>query len=155
MKKNISIRLCLSVVFLMTVLPAFPQEGLRIARLFNRYGEKRDVTRVELNGSILQDYRMTTYKSLVFNDVSPYQEEIQQTINADKKQLQSQIKKTQEVMEGGVLRSAYYQLTEVTRKGRRLNRYIIYKVGKKHTGTLIYIEGTLGEKELMEMLYKR
>ena len=42
-----------------------------IADLFSKYGEQKDVTRVELNGSILKSYRMTTYKSLVFKNVSP------------------------------------------------------------------------------------
>ena len=41
-----------------------------IADLFSKYGEQKDVTRVELNGSILKSYRMTTYKSLVFKNVS-------------------------------------------------------------------------------------
>ena len=106
---------------------------------------------VELNGSILKSYRMTTYKSLVFKNVSPYRREIQQAIVHDK---QDNAKKAQEVMESGVLRSAYYQLKEVERNGKKLNRYIIFKIGKDSMGTLIYIEGLLSEKEMMDMLYK-
>ena len=122
-----------------------------IADLFSKYGEQKDVTRVELNGSILKSYRMTTYKSLVFKNVSPYRREIQQAIVHDK---QDNAKKAQEVMESGVLRSAYYQLKEVERNGKKLNRYIIFKIGKDSMGTLIYIEGLLSEKEMMDMLYK-
>ncbi len=74
MKTSIQIclrRLCL--LSLLICLPAFAhaQEGLQIADLFNKYGEQKGVTRVELNGSILKSYRMTTYKSLVFKDVLP------------------------------------------------------------------------------------
>ena len=139
-----SILICirsLCLFSLLICLPAFvhAQEGLQIADLFSKYGEQKDVTRVELNGSILKSYRMTTYKSLVFKNVSPYRREIQQA---------------QEVMESGVLRSAYYQLKEVERNGKKLNRYIIFKIGKDSMGTLIYIEGLLSEKEMMDMLYK-
>ena len=145
-----SILICirsLCLFSLLICLPAFvhAQERLQIADLFSKYGEQKDVTRVELNGSILKSYRMTTYKSLVFKNVSPYRREIQQAIVHDK---------AQEVMESGVLRSAYYQLKEVERNGKKLNRYIIFKIGKDSMGTLIYIEGLLSEKEMMDMLYK-
>ena len=94
---------------------------------------------------------MTTYKSLVFKNVLPYHKEIQQAIASDK---QNNVKKAQEVMENGVLRSAYYRLEEVKRNGKMLNRYIIFKIGKESMGTLIYIEGLLDEKEMLDMLYK-
>ena len=154
MKTSIQIclrRLCL--LSLLICLPAFAhaQEGLQLADLFNKYGEQQGVTRVELNGSILKSYRMTTYKSLVFKDVFPYCREIQQAIAHDK---QDNAKKAQEVMESGILRSAYYQLKEVERNGKKLNRYLIFKIGKGSMGTLIYIEGLLSEKEMMNMLYK-
>ena len=148
--------ICLRKFFLSVLLMCLPlwvqaQDGLQIASLFNKYGERKDETRVELNGSILKSYRMTTYKSLVFKDIGPYRQEIQQCLDNDK---QANVKKTQEVMESGVLRSAYYQLKEVERNGKKLNRYILFKIGKDTMGTLIYIEGLLSEKEMMDMLYK-
>ena len=141
-----SIQIYLRGICLLSVLIILPvivraQEGLQIAGLFDKYGEQKDVTRVELNGSILKSYRMTTYKSLVFKNVLPYHKEIQQAIASDK---QNNVKKAQEVMENGVLRSAYYRLEEVKRNGKMLNRYIIFKIGKESMGTLIYIEGLLG-----------
>ena len=98
-----SILICirsLCLFSLLICLPAFvhAQERLQIADLFSKYGEQKDVTRVELNGSILKSYRMTTYKSLVFKNVSPYRREIQQAIVHDK---QDNAKKAQEVMERG------------------------------------------------------
>lgn len=150
-----SIQIYLRGICLLSVLIILPvivraQEGLQIAGLFDKYGEQKDVTRVELNGSILKSYRMTTFKSLVFKSVLPYHKEIQQAIARDK---QNNVKKAQEVMENGVLR-AYYRLEEVKRNGKMLNRYIIFKIGKESMGTLIYIEGLLGEKEMLDMLYK-
>ncbi len=143
----------LCLLSLLICLPVFAraQEGLQIASLFNKYGEQKDVTRVELNGSILKSYRMTTYKSLVFKNVSPYRQEIQQALAHDK---QENVKKAQEVMDSGILRSAYYQLKEVERDKKKLNRYILFKIGKDSMGTLIYIEGALSEREMMDMLYK-
>ena len=154
MKTSILIRLRgFFLLSLLICLPVFAQaqDGLQIASLFNKYGEQKDVTRVELNGSILKSYRMTTYKSLVFKNVTPYRQEIQQALAHDK---QDNVKKAQEVMENGVLRSAYYQLQGVKRDGKELNRYILCKTGKDSMGTLIYIEGMLSEKEMMDMLYK-
>lgn len=145
-------RLCLLTLLLVLASLARAQEGLHIAPLFEKYGSLKDVTRVELNGSILKSYRMTAYKSLVFKDVSPYRQEIQKALSEEKL---NQVEKTQEVVEGGTLISAYYQLSDTVRKGRRLKRYILFKSGKEEAATLIYIEGTLSEQELMQMLYKQ
>ncbi len=128
------------------------QEGLQTERLFARYGEAKDVTRVELNGKILKSYRMETYRSLVFRDVTPYWDDIQTCLKQDSQS--ADIKKRQEVMEGGVLLSAYYQLSPVSRRGKLLKRYLLFKRGKGALATLVYIEGTLDAEELMEMLYQ-
>lgn len=134
-------------------LSAYAQEGLQIATLFEKYKNEKNVTYVELNGSILRSYRMTAYKSLVFEEVTPYKKEIMQCL---KQAIDTyQVQKTQEVNESGELLSAYYRLSRVTRKGKKVNRYILYKVGKQHKATLVYIEGPLDEDELMEMLYKQ
>ncbi len=134
-------------------LSAYAQEGLQIATLFEKYKNEKNVTYVELNGSILRYYRMTAYKSLVFEEVTPYKKEIMQCL---KQAIDTyQVQKTQEVNESGELLSAYYRLSRVTRKGKKVNRYILYKVGKQQKATLVYIEGPLDEDELMEMLYKQ
>lgn len=134
-------------------LTAYAQEGLQIATLFEKYKNEKNVTYVELNGSILRSYRMTAYKSLVFEEVTHYKKEIMQCL---KQAIDTyQVQKTQEVNESGELLSAYYRLSRVPRKGKKVNRYILYKVGKQHKATLVYIEGPLDEDELMEMLYKQ
>lgn len=134
-------------------LSTYAQEGLQIATLFEKYKNEKNVTYVELNGSILRSYRMTAYKSLVFEEVTPYKKEIMQCL---KQAIDTyQVQKTQEVNESGELLSAYYRRSRVPRKGKKVNRYILYKVGKQHKATLVYIEGPLDEDELMEMLYKQ
>lgn len=134
-------------------LTAYAQEGLQIATLFEKYKSRKNVTYVELNGSILRSYHMTAYKSLVFEKVTPYKAEILQCLKQDI--TTNRVEKTQEVTESGELRSAYYRLSQAIRKEKKQNRYILYKTGKQDMATLVYIEGPLDEKELMEMLYMK
>lgn len=154
-RKHIAYRRLVGIVLLTLCfgLSAYAQEGLQIATLFEKYKNEKNVTYVELNGSILRSYHMTAYKSLVFEEVTPYKKEIMQCL---KQAIDTyQVQKTQEVNESGELLSAYYRLSRVTRKGKKVNRFILYKVGKQQKATLVYIEGPLDEDELMEMLYKQ
>lgn len=141
-------------IFLLCLIPLAmqAQEGLQTGRLFDRYGEEKDVTRVELNGKILKSYRMETYRSLVFRDVTPYIDDIQACLKQDSQS--ADVRKRQEVTEGGILLSAYYQLSPVSRRGKLLKRYLLFKRGKGTLATIVYIEGTLDAGELMEMLYQ-
>lgn len=140
---------CVILLMLLAILPVCAQESLKTLTLFDKYGDRQDVTRVELNGDILKSYRMTTYKSIVFKDVSGYQKEVEQCLKQDVAH-SLQVKKTQEVVEKGILLSAYYQLTPVKQR----KRYLLFKRGKANAASLVYIEGSLSEKELMEILFK-
>ncbi len=152
MKQNPLKLICL-ILLVSLSLPLRAQEGLKIGHLFTKYGNAQGVTLVELNGEILASYRMDTYRSLVFEDVTPYAPEIEDGLeDAVRSQ---QVQKRQLVNQSGTLRSAYLQLTNVQRKGRKLRRYLLFKRGKGTVATLIYIEGRLSEKELMDMLYKK
>ena len=152
MKQNPLKLICL-ILLVSLSLPLRAQEGLKIGHLFTKYGNAQGVTLVELNGEILASYRMDTYRSLVFEDVTPYAREIEDGLeDAVRSQ---QVQKRQLVNQSGTLQSAYLQLTDVRRKGRNLRRYLLFKRGKGTVATLIYIEGRLSEKELMNMLYKR
>ena len=152
MKQNPLKLICL-ILLVSLSLPLRAQEGLKIGHLFTKYGNAQGVTLVELNGEILASYRMDTYRSLVFEDVTPYAREIEDGLeDAVRSQ---QVQKRQLVNQSGTLQSAYLQLTDVRRKGRNLRRYLLFKRGKGTVATLIYIEGRLSEKELMDMLYKR
>ncbi len=154
-RENIVYRRLIGIVLLILCFSftTYAQEGLQIATLFEKYKDEKNVTYVELNGSILRSYRMTAYKSLVFEQVTPYKQEILQCL---KQAIDThQVQKTQEVNESGELRSAYYRLSRTSQKGKKVNRYILYKVGKEDKATLVYIEGPLDEDELMGMLYKQ
>lgn len=153
MKKYQPAHCCLCLLAALALWPACltAQDGLKVADLFSKYASRQDVVYVELNGKILKPYHMETYKSLTFNNVMPYRQEIQQCLAQDR---QENVQKTQEVTEGGILRSAFYQLSPVRRGRTTQNRYILFKIGKEEAGTLIYIEGSLGEQALLDMLYR-
>ena len=67
---------------------------------------------------------------------------------ADKKKA----KKVKEVVAGGQIQSGYYQLPQLKED---VNRFILFKTGKKGSATLIYIEGELDADDLVTMLFMK
>ena len=59
------------IVLLLTVASGMvrAQQGLQIASVFQKYGKQKGVTKVELYNAMLETYKMTLYKRLVFKDV--------------------------------------------------------------------------------------
>ncbi len=126
------------IILLLTVASgmARAQQGLQIASVFQKYGKQKGVTMVELSNEMLETYQMTLYKSLVFKDVEEALPTILNCLDADKKKA----KKVKEVVAGGQIQSGYYQLPQLKED---VNRFILFKTGKKGSATLIYIEGEL------------
>ena len=124
------------IILLLTVASgmARAQQGLQIASVFQKYGKQKGVTMVELSNEMLETYQMTLYKSLVFKDVEEALPTILNCLDADKKKA----KKVKEVVAGGQIQSGYYQLPQLKED---VNRFILFKTGKKGSATLIYIEG--------------
>ena len=138
------------IVLLLTVASgmARAQQGLQIASVFQKYGKQKGVTMVELSNEMLETYQMTLYKSLVFKDVEEALPTILNCLDADKKKA----KKVKEVVAGGQIQSGYYQLPQLKED---VNRFILFKTGKKGTATLIYIEGELDADDLVTMLFMK
>lgn len=124
------------------------QQGLQIASVFQKYGKQKGVTMVELSNEMLETYQMTLYKSLVFKDVEEALPTILNCLDADKKKA----KKVKEVVAGGQIQSGYYQLPQLKED---VNRFILFKIGKKGSATLIYIEGELDADDLVTMLFMK
>lgn len=124
------------------------QQGLQIASVFQKYGKQKGVTMVELSNEMLETYQMTLYKSLVFKDVEEALPTILNCLDADKKKA----KKVKEVVAGGQIQSGYYQLPQLKED---VNRFILFKTGKKGSATLIYIEGELDADDLVTMLFMK
>lgn len=138
------------IILLLTVASgmARAQQGLQIASVFQKYGKQKGVTMVELSNEMLETYQMTPYKSLVFKDVEEALPTILNCLDADKKKA----KKVKEVVAGGQIQSGYYQLPQLKED---VNRFILFKTGKKGSATLIYIEGELDADDLVTMLFMK
>ena len=138
------------IILLLTVASgmARAQQGLQIASVFQKYGKQKGVTMVELSNEMLETYQMTLYKSLVFKDVEEALPTILNCLDADKKKA----KKVKEVVVGGQIQSGYYQLPQLKED---VNRFILFKIGKKGSATLIYIEGELDADDLVTMLFMK
>ena len=134
------------IILLLTVASgmARAQQGLQIASVFQKYGKQKGVTMVELSNEMLETYQMTLYKSLVFKDVEEALPTILNCLDADKKKA----KKVKEVVAGGQIQSGYYQLPQLKED---VNRFILFKTGKKGSATLSYIEGELDADDLVTM----
>lgn len=138
------------IILLLTVASgmARAQQGLQIASVFQKYGKQKGVTMVELSNEMLETYQMTLYKSLVFKDVEEALPTILNCLDADKKKA----KKVKEVVAGGQIQSGYYQLPQLKED---VNRFILFKTGKKGSATMIYIEGELDADDLVTMLFMK
>ena len=138
------------IILLLTVASgmARAQQGLQIASVFQKYGKQKGVTMVELSNEMLETYQMTLYKSLVFKDVEEALPTILNCLDADKKKA----KKVKEVVAGGQIQSGYYQLPQLKED---VNRFILFKTGKKGSATLIHIEGELDADDLVTMLFMK
>lgn len=138
------------IILLLTVASgmARAQQGLQIASVFQKYGKQKGVTMVELSNEMLETYQMTLYKSLVFKDVEEALPTILNCLDADKKKA----KKVKEVVASGQIQSGYYQLPQLKED---VNRFILFKTGKKGSATLIYIEGELDADDLVTMLFMK
>ena len=138
------------IILLLTVASgmARAQQGLQIASVFQKYGKQKGVTMVELSNEMLETYQMTLYKSLVFKDVEEALPTILNCLDADKKKA----KKVKEVVAGGQIQSGYYQLPQLKED---VNRFILFKTGKKGSATLIFIEGELDADDLVTMLFMK
>ena len=138
------------IVLLLTVASGMvrAQQGLQIASVFQKYGKQKGVTMVELSNEMLETYQMTLYKSLVFKDVEEALPDIHNCLEADKRKA----RKVKEVVAGGQIQSGYYQLPQLKED---VNRFILFKTGKKGSATLIYIEGELDADDLVTMLFMK
>lgn len=145
---NKFIRTALLVLLLAFATHAAAQQGLQIATVFQKYGKQKGVTMVELSKEVLDAYQMNLYKSLVFKDAGDALPTILRCLEADKKKA----KKVKEVVSGGQIQSGYYQLPQLKED---VNRFILFKTGKKGSATLIYIEGELDADDLVTMLFMK
>ena len=142
---NKIIRIILTSLLLLIGIQASAQEGLQIASAFKIYGKQKGATLVELSNEVLETYEMKFYKSLSLKDAESALPHIYKCLEADKQQA----KTVKEVVVGGKIQSGYYQLPQIKED---VNRFILFKTGKKGSATLIYIEGELDAEDIVTLL---
>ena len=133
--KNKTIRTFLTICLLMVLIPASAQSDLQISVAFERFGKAKNCKMVVLNV-----YKSLTYKKIGAS-IAPY-------IDADRKKA----RKIREIVDNGKVTSGYYILPQLP---SGLNRYILFSNGPNDSGAVIYIEGTLGPDDIMNVCYKK
>lgn len=124
----------------------FAQKQLAINKIFEQYGKQKGSTMVVLSDDVIKSYHLDFYKSITLPYDKKRSNEIQQSLEADKKLA----KKIKEVISNGIIYSGYYQLPM---EGKLKNRYILFKISDNATATLIYMEGDIESEEIVNLLF--
>lgn len=146
MKKLIRTALCCLLLICSTGL--YAQEGLQVASIFQKYGNQKGSTYVELSKMLSKEWDIDHYKSLKLSKAEKALPDIYRCLEADKEHA----KKIKEVVNNGAIQSGYYQLPPL--KGE-VNRFILFRTGKKGDATLIYIEGEIDSDDLVTLMFSK
>ena len=115
-----------------------------IFSIFSKYEYYQGVTMLSASKEVLKQYKITQFKSIIFENGTKVLPEIRACIDNEK----AGAVKMKETVQNSLLMGGYYRLKTGTPD---INRYLIFKVkGKKVT--LIYVEGNLTPDELVELL---
>ena len=135
-------------LFIMCMMASatFAQTQLAINQIFEKYGKQKGSTMVVLSDDMIKTYHLDLYKSITLPVDKKRSEEIQQSLETDKKQA----KKIKEVISNGIIYSGYYQLPT---EDKQKNYYILFKLSDNATATLIYMEGDIDSEEIISMLF--
>ena len=146
-KNNSCYSKCFAVLAMCLIASAtFAQKQLSIDRIFEKYGKEKGSTMVVLSDDMIKTYHLDYYKSITLPVDKNRSDEIQKSLEADKKQA----KKIKEVISNGIIYSGYYQLPA---EDKLKNRYILFKISDNATATLIYMEGDIDSEEIINMLF--
>lgn len=138
------------IVLLLTVASGMvrAQQGLQIASVFQKYGNQKGATYVELSKMLSKNWDITHYQSLKLAKAEKALPEIYRCLEADREHA----KKIKEVVTDGQIQSGYYQLPPLQNK---TNRFILFRLGKKGEATLIYIEGEIDSDDLVTLIFSK
>jgi len=137
--------LVISFLILTSVGLSISARAQAVLSIFAKYGNDYGVTMLEASSDLMKEYKIKTFKSIIFDDGTYALPEIRSVIKIDKEGALH----IKESTKDGLLTSGYYQL--LTKKTKN-NRYLIFKVGNANKTTLIYVEGELTPEELVELL---
>jgi hypothetical protein len=125
------------------------QKGLEIKKVFDKYGEQKGVTMVELTDEMLDGYDLSFFKSIIIENNSKASDFIRECLSMDEKGA----RKVKQVVANGVPTSIYLQLPE---KGK-IYRLILFNETFKpeHKTTLIYIESKNNSEDILKLILKK
>ena len=125
------------------------QNDLFISKVFDTYGKKKGVVMVDLSGEMLENYRLTRFRSITITDDADATLFTRRCVERD----QAGAKKIKEVTSNGIPTSIYLQLP---RSGVE-NRLILYNESKKNSlkTTLIYIESKDDTESILKLLLQK
>lgn len=128
---------------------AMAQSDLFISKVFDTYGKRKGVVMVDLSGEMLENYRLTRFKSIVIKNDADAASFARRCLERD----QAGAKKIKEVVTNGVPTSLYLQLP---RSGSE-NRLILYNENRQNEIqiTLIYIESKDDTEAILKLLLKK
>ena len=142
-------RKCIALLVMCLIASTtFAQKQLAINKIFEKYGKQKGSTMVVLSDDMIKSYHLDFYKSITLPYDKKRSEEIQQSLETDKKQA----KKIKEVISNGIIYSGYYQLPT---EDKLKNCYILFKISDNATATLIYMEGDIESEEVVTMLFMK
>ena len=142
MKQNFLVILLLTLTFFCM---SYSTQAQAVLTIFKKNGHEQGVTLLEASRELMKEYKIKTFKSIIFDDGGYALPEIRKVIKKDKEGALH----IKESTKDGLLTSGYYQLLSDKPK---LNRYLIFKVGSANKTTLIYVEGELTTEELVDLL---
>lgn len=125
------------------------QNDLFISKVFDMYGKKKGVVMVDLSGEILDQYRLTRFRSITIKDDPEASAFARKCLERD----QVGAKKIKEVVANGTPTSIYLQLPRLGQD----NRLILFN--ESRSGglriTLIYIESNDDTEAILKLLLKK
>lgn len=142
------IRALLYCLLLLFSTGMYAQKGLQVASVFQKYGNQKGATYVELSKMVSKTWDITHYQSLKLTKAEKALPDIYRCLEADREHA----KKIKEVVMDGHIQSGYYQLPPLQGK---TNRFILFRLGKKGEATLIYIEGEIDSDDLVTLIFSK
>ena len=125
------------------------QEDLEISKIFEKYGEQKGVTMVELTDEMLDGYDLSFFKSITIENNSKASDFIRKCLKID----EQGARKVKQVVANGIPTSIYLQLPVK----KQIFRLILFNetFKPKHKTTLIYIESKNNSEDILKLILKK
>lgn len=148
--RSIKMYLILTLLVGFGMLPTLKaQSDLQISRVFDQYGEMKDVIMVELTDEMLEGYDFSLFKSISIKNNPQAADFIRKCLAKD----EVGAKKVKQVIANGIPTSIYLQLP----RKEQLYRLILFNETFKPEQkiTLIYIESKNDSDDVLKLILKK